>query len=261
MIKKYMGIFLGMMVIGSVSLTGCSAGDGSTVNHITMSTEYDHVDVSGSSTRKVEPDVAKIIFTIRTESITAEESQSQNTQDTNAVIAKLKELGVADNKIKTFNYNMYPRYDYTYDYETGRDGERVFVGYVVTNTLEVSGLEVDKVGNILTECVKVGINDIDGVEYTYSKYDEVYKEVLNEAIEVAREKADSIASANDIKIGKIKKVTEGWQDTSYRYKNSVTSMNAVEMDSMDYGMSNSFDAMPGEIEINANADVTFEIIE
>lgn len=256
--KKFLSILLG---ISMISLVGCSSGTTTNENHIVVSSEYDCINVSGYSTRKVEPDVAKITFTVRTESITPEESQSRNTEDTNAVIAKLKELGVPDNKIKTFNYNMYPRYDYTYDYETGRSGERVFVGYVVTNTLEVSGLDISKVGSILTECVKVGINDIDGVDYTYSKYDEVYNEVLNDAINTARNKAESIASANDIRIGSIKKVTEGWQDTSYRYSNSKSMMNAAEMDGMASGLENGFDAMPGEIEISANVDVTFEIEE
>lgn len=255
--KGISGLILGVLLI---SLSGCSAGSTTNENHFVVSSEYDSINVSGSSVKKVEPDVARITFTVRTEASTPEESQSKNTEDTNAVLAKLKELGIPDNKVKTYNYSMYPRYDYTYDYETGRDGERVLVGYTVTNTLEVSGLEVASVGNILTECVQVGINDIDGIEYTYSKYDEAYNEVLNDAISVARTKAEFIASNNDVNVGSIKKISEGWQDTSYRYTNSLSNTNAAyDSIEMEKGYNNSFDAMPGEIEITANVDVSFEI--
>lgn len=257
MCKKWINGLL--LCICIVSISGCSSGTGGSTtneNHFVINNEYDCINVSGSSVKKVEPDVAKITFTVRTEASTPEESQSKNTEDMNAVLAKLKELGVADNKIKTYNYNMYPRYDYIYDSEANRDGERVLVGYTVTNTLEVSGLAVGSVGNILTECVQVGINDIDGIEYTYSKYDETYNEVLNDAVKVARIKADSIASSNEVTVGSIKKITEGRQDTSYRYTNSVADMGVAKSMMAE---AESFDIMSGEIEIKANVDVTFEI--
>ena len=250
--KKFLGV---LFVASMMSLSGCSTGTPSVnENTFVIQNEYDSINVSGSSVKKVIPDVAKITFSIRSESLTAEESQSKNTQDTNAVLYKLKELGVAETKIKTYNYQMYQRYESSYNEETGREGERILVGYVVTNSLEVSGLEVDKVGDIITECVQAGINDIDGIDYTYSNYDESYNEALEEAIDVAKNKAESIASKSGVKVGEIKKVDEGSQDTSYRYTNSVMMSKAYDSE-----VNNSFDAMPGEIEIRANVTCSFAI--
>lgn len=243
--------------VACLALSGCGSTvvPGNTTNTITVQSEADTINVSGSSTKKVAPDVARITFSVTSEYETAEESQRKNTEDTNAVIATLKEAGVPDNKIKTYNYQMYPRYDYLYDYETGRDGERVLQGYVVTNTLEVSGLEVDAVGDIITACVQAGINDIDGIDYTCSNYDELYNEALADAIEVARVKAQAIAESSGVKVGSVKKVIEGWQDTSYRYTNNAAMVDEAYNDAGAVA----FDAMPGELEIVANVDVNFEI--
>lgn len=253
------GFTLAGVLGGGLAKSSASSGavSGSAAGQtVVVSTGKDSINVQASSVRKVTPDVAKITFSITTELDTAEEAQVKNTEDTNKVIETLKQAGVPDNKIKTYNYNMYPRYDYVYT--EGKSEQRVLMGYTVRNTLEVSGLEIDKVGSLITDCVQAGINDIDGIDYTCSTYDEVYNEVLGDAIEAARAKAEVIAASSGVKLGNVISVDEGWQDTSYRYVNNMA-MKSASYDMAEASMD--FGAMAGELEISANVNVSFGIVE
>lgn len=248
-----------VILLGFVGLllSGCAntVPPGNTTNNVVVSNESTSISVSGSSVRKVEPDVARVRFSIYTEESTPDEGQKKNTEDVNRVIAVIKEFGVAENKIKTENYQIYPNYEYNYD-EYGMEKERVLSGYTVTNSLVVSGLDISRVGELITACVEAGINNVDGIDYTCSNYDEIYNEVLSDAINIAKKKAEVIASSSGVTLGSVKSVAEGWQDTSYRYSNNMA-MNdvAYEMESSGSNMK----VMAGELEIRANVDVNFEI--
>ena len=207
-------------VLGGLAKSSASSGavSGSAAGQtVVVSTGKDSINVQASSVRKVTPDVAKITFSITTELDTAEEAQVKNTEDTNKVIETLKQAGVPDNKIKTYNYNMYPRYDYVYT--EGKSEQRMLMGYTVRNTLEVSGLEIDKVGSLITEV---------------------------------------IAASSGVKLGNVISVDEGWQDTSYRYVNNMA-MKSASYDMAEASMD--FGAMAGELEISANVNVSFGIVE
>ena len=207
------------------------------------------ITVNATSTKTVEPDMAEISFGVITEADNAADAQKKNTEDVDSVVARLKELGVEEKSIQTTDYYMYPRYDYN-------SGSEQIIGYTVTVTLTVKDQTIEEAGEILSECVKAGINNINNVRYSSSKYDEVYQEALKEAVAIAEEKAKVLAEASGSELSDVPTITEGGQNMAYRYDNAAGAY--AEEAAMD--MSKSVTLQAGELQIVAQVTAAWKVI-
>ncbi|MBR3641142.1 MAG: SIMPL domain-containing protein [Oscillibacter sp.] len=210
--------------------------------------ERELVTVSASDSVKLAPDKATVSFGVTTEESTAEKAQVKNSERVNEVIAALVERGVDEKSIRTENYNMYPRYDYSGS--TSR-----IVGYTVYTTLSVQDRDIEGLGELLSACVAAGINRVDSVGFFCSGYDEAYREALKLAVDAAREKAETLAAAAGRTLGGAVTITEGWQDTSGRYPSSSVNY-ALKEEAYDLAAP-AF--QPGESEIKASVTVAYEL--
>ena len=136
---------------------------------------------------------------------------------------------------------------------TAGAGVSAIVGYEMYTSLSVDGISIDAVGAISAAAVAAGATDVNGIQYYASSYDEAYEAALGEAIEAARQKAQSIAEMSDVRLGAIVAVTEGYQDTGYRYANSM------EFDVAEDAAGAAAKTMPGQVDITAQVTVRFAI--
>lgn len=213
---------------------------------VSSSTKSDStVMVSSIGKITVIPDMAELTFGVDTEDTDVEYAQEKNSRETEKVIEKLKDLGIDEKSIKTSGYDIYTQYDYD------DDGKSRVSGYTVSTMLTVSDIKVEDAGHIISQCVKAGINSMNGISYSCSGYDEAYKEALAKAVKGASEKAEVLAEASGKKLGDVVTIVEGYQNTDleYRYldaealKNSYEAADAV--------------VMPGESDIEADITVTY----
>lgn len=207
--------------------------------------DNDTITVTAVSTVQETPDIAKISFGVTTRADTAAAAQKRNTGDVDKVIDKLKALGVDEKSIQTSGYSMYPDYDY--------NNNNAIIGYNVETSLTISDQKISDVGSIITECVNAGINNINDIEYTCSTYDEKYLTALQQAVAAADTKAAALAEACHRQLGLVTSMTEGYQDTSARYKNANTSLDAAAAEE------SAFNVQPGQMEINAQVTVTYQL--
>ena len=172
-----------------LTLSACNNSDG-TIAVVPSAAEPDVSTITVNSSEKVNvvPDIAEVVYSVQTEGTDAAGCQQQNTQDVNKVVELLTSLGVEEGSIQTTGYYMNPRYDWSND-------TRKLIGYEATTTLTVSDLLIDRLGDILTQSVNAGINNIQSISYLSSKYDESYQEALRLSIEAARTKAEAMAAA------------------------------------------------------------------
>ena len=238
-----------IMVAGILALTGCSGGAQAGTTVVNAATEH-VVTVTANSEVKVVPDKAQISVSVSNQADTATECQQDNAQTTNAVIDALQASGVAEKSIQTTNVNMYPRRDYS------SMGTAAIIGYEMTTTLAISDVSIDDIGPLLQTAVAAGATDVGGIQYYSSTYDAAYADALKSAIAAAGEKAQVIASASKVSIGSIVNVTEGYQNTAYRYDSGENYLYAAA----DEAMGEASKAMPGEIGITAQVTVSFSIV-
>lgn len=210
------------------------------------------IQVNSSEKVTVTPDIAEVIYSVRTEAKDAPSCQQKNTENVNKVIELLKSLGIAESSIQTSDYYMYPTY--TYDNNTQK-----ISGYEATTSLTVSDLPIDGLGDILAQSVDAGINNIQSITYQSSDYDKAYAEALKLAVASAKEKADVLAEAGGCHIGGVASIRENSSYSEARYTDNalaskMSSMATTEELMADYS---SADIMPGEVDIEVNITVEY----
>ncbi len=211
------------------------------------------ITVNSSEKVTVIPDIAEVVYAVRTEAKDAAACQQKNTEDVNQVIDLLKSLGIAETSIQTSNYYMQPVYNYS------NNTQRI-TGYEATATLTVSDLPIDGLGNILSESVKAGINNIQSITYQSSKYDEGYANALTLAMESAKNKAGVLAQAGGCTLGGIAGICENSnygeaRYTDYALSSQMRSYGAIKQMAED----ESLNIMPGEVDIEVNITVEYFI--
>lgn len=249
-LRKVAALVLGACLLAGV-LTACGSGARATANE-------GGITVSASSEVKVVPDKARVNVQIITEDKTAEACRNANAEKLDAVLKALSEMGVADTSVQTSYANLSPQYGSvtSSDDDGGKIEDWVITGYEMTTSLTVSDLDIDNVGAAVQACVGAGADGTNGIEYYASDYDATYNDALAKAIETAKTKAEGIAKVTGVGLGRVTNVTEGYQDTSYRYVDSYNVAMAAEEDA---AVSGAAKTMPGQVSITAEVTVTYAI--
>ena len=117
---------------------------------------YQTVSFTGEGKIKAAPDTARTDIGLTTEGKDTITVQNENSSKMNAVIKFLKERGVSEADIKTSNYSLSPKYEYS-------KGKSSLVGYILNQSLTVTVRNLDKIGEILDGAVSSGANRIDSV--------------------------------------------------------------------------------------------------
>ena len=250
------------MVAGTVAITallaaGCGKGAASevvlpSVLDIRQSQEDDTVTVQSRETVTAVPDVAEVSISVYTEDPDAAKCQQKNEESLNKTLEFLKSKGLEENSIQTSGYSMNPRYSWT-----EAEGQ-VLRGYEMTTQVTVSGIPMEKVGDILGGSVAAGANSIDYVKYMCSDYDAVYQEALKKAVRTAKTKAEAMGEAGGFQVLEVTDIQEYGENQTARYANTkaaaVAEAGAGAADYADMSVE------AGELEIEARLTVSFKIV-
>ena len=192
------------------------------------------------------PDIAEIVYSIQTQGSDAQTCQEENSATSDQVVALLKQLGIEENSIRTTGYYLNPVYDWS-------GSIQLLTGYEAVTTLTISDLPMDQVGEVLTQSVDAGVNNIQSISYLSSEYDTAYQEALSLAVAAARTKAEALAQADGCTVGEILSIQETSGYTQARYNDTAltqSTMSAAE---------ESVSIMPGELDIEASVVVEFSM--
>jgi len=164
--------------------------------------QRDTIAISAEGKVTARPDIASISAGVLTEKKTVAEAQKENTAKMNAIIAKIKSLGVADEDIKTTNYSIYPQYDWI-------DNRQVERGFQVSQNVEVKVRDLAKIPDVLTAAGELGANQVGGVTFTIDDPEELRQQARLKGLEAAKTKAQALADAAGVKLGKVVGFSEG----------------------------------------------------
>lgn len=200
------------------------------------------ISVNSREQVKVVPDMAEIVYAVTTQNQDAAACQKENGEKVSQLVETLKGLGVEEKSIQTSDFYMNPRY---------RNG--TITGYESTTEVRVSDIKLEQTGEIMSNSVDSGVNQIRSVSFLSSQYDESYQEALKLAMASAREKAEALAEAGGCTLGPVVSVSEYSANDSMRYDSRVMMAAGTEAAVADMAV------MPGEIEIEANITVEYAI--
>ncbi|HYK08332.1 MAG TPA: SIMPL domain-containing protein [Candidatus Eisenbacteria bacterium] len=171
--------------------------------------------VTGTASISQKPDSATISFGVTKSASTLADAQNQANTSTNKIVADLKKLGIDEKDIKTSNYNSYPVYDsntkLTPRIAQPIGGGTSVNGYTVSENVEVTLKDITKANTVIDAVTKDGAENISGPNLTFSQatQDSLTQKARLEAIKDAKSKAESLASAAGIRLGRITNIQEG----------------------------------------------------
>jgi uncharacterized protein len=160
------------------------------------------LNVSGTGTVNLTPDVAYINIGVHTEKSTAAEAVSANSSQTQQVIEALKTSGVDPKDIRTTNFSIYPNTQY--DPQTG---ERLGTTYMVDNTVYVTVHNLDKLGDLLDATVQAGANSVNSIQFDVADKTAAIKQARDQAVKDARSQAQELATAAGVTLGDVQSIS------------------------------------------------------
>jgi len=200
------GLKLTLLVLFSVFLLVLTVSQGLEIKDKLKSKET--IVFSGQGKAIGIPDVASITLSVITEKMTAKEAMTENAKIANDVVKFVKEAGIDEKDVKTQSFLLSPRYDWV-------EGKRIFKGYQLTSSLEVKIRDLEKISDIIDGAVSRGANQVGDIQFVIDDPEKLKEEARNKAIDSAKERAESVAKATGLKLGKIVSFSEAVAPQEY----------------------------------------------
>lgn len=234
---------LGAASFGALGARGASAQQATPVpTGDTPATVY----VNGQGVVMIAPDTASVIVGVNIIDTTLSSAQEKATVQMTAVIDALKAAGIDEKDIQTVNYsvNILQNYDQSGNPST-------IEGFQVSNQVSVTVRDLAQLGSILDTVVAQGANAIYGISFYVDDPSEATSQARVLAVQDAKKKADELAVAAGMKVGRIISISETYFAQPYP---------------MPYGRAEAADmaaAVPiqaGSTAITVDIQVTYELI-
>ena len=202
------------------------------------------ITVSGTGSVSVKPDMVSIKFIVKSTNWNCPAAAERNAINTTNTINAIKEAGIPESDIST------------YDYSITQDNSHSYAGeYTVRNTIAVIIRNVDLTGKVIDAAVKnnTGANGVTSFEYLVSDKATALREARTLAIKNAQDAASLLAGASGCKINGVIEIREDY--TSAGRGNDMM-FKAVSMDSNGAATT---PIAEGNITITSNVTVKYEL--
>ncbi len=199
------------------------------------------VTVTGEGTVAATPDAATIRIGVSTQGKSAREASDANAKEMTAVMAAIKDAGVAERDVQTASLSLQPRYD-------NKPGGARLIGFQASNQVSVKVHDIGQLPAVLDRAIAAGANEMSGIEFIVTEQSKLLDKARAAAIADARRKAELYAGAAGMKVGRVLAIAEeGASPPSRLYP------------AMRAGVAASVPISPGEQMLRAVVTVSFEL--
>ena len=167
--------------------------------------------VTGTGEMNLSPDIALIRLGVETTSPSVTEARDEAARAMEAVVAAVKNNGLADEDIQTTSFNIWPQYDRQEVMTNGvRSSVRVLSGYTVSNDAVIKVRDLGAVGTIIDDVVNAGGDAarINGIDFSIEDPGAYTTQLREDAVNAALDNAKHFATLTGVTLGKLVYVTE-----------------------------------------------------
>lgn len=164
------------------------------------------IQVSGEGEAALKPDLAVLTLSVMREADSAREAMSAANQAMEAVIAAMKEAGIAARDLQTAGLQINPRYEAKKHADGSQTSE--ITAYQVANTLSVRVRDIAAVGAVLDQAVTLGVNQGGGILFGNEDPASALTQARTAAVKDAIAKAGTLAAAAGVELGQIIEISE-----------------------------------------------------
>ena len=201
------------------------------------------ITVSGTGSVSIKPDMVSVKFIVKSTNWNCPAAAERNSINTANTIAAIKEAGIPEADIST------------YDYSITQDNSHTYAGeYTVRNTIAVLIRNIDLTGKVIDAAVKnnTGANGVTSFEYLVSDKATALREARTLAIKNAQDAASLLAGASGCKVNGVLEIREDY--TSSGRSNDMMFKDVA----MDAGGAET-PIVEGNITITSNVTVKYEL--
>ena len=216
------------------------------------------------------PDLASFNVGVVTTGTTAAEALAQNSRRMDSVISALKGAGIGERDIQTSAVSLQPRYSYPdrdaqilaqrtgQPYVPTNEPPRI-IGYEARNTVQVRVRRLGEMGKIIDTLTRVGANEINGPSFSLDQPKAAEDEARQEAIRIARERAELYARASGMRVARILSISEGAGYYPVQQSIVVTGASYAPPPPPPPAPERDAPVAPGELTVGANVSMQFEL--
>ena len=164
------------------------------------------LSLTGTATTMVKPDKVTVSLGVQTTNNTADTALAANSKIMNKVIDALKATGIKDNETSTSSFSISPNYNYSQP--SSATASRI-TGFTVSNTIQIQSTNINNTSKWIDNAIAAGANTVDRIDFALSdkKLEETKTNLMNQAMQDARTKADILASAAGMKLVGVKSIS------------------------------------------------------
>ena len=186
------------LVLAAAALAGVARPDAASGQE-TPQADTQAITVNGLGSISAVPDQAEFSFGVEKQARTAQAAFADATAAMNKVVAALKAAGIAAADIQTQHVSISPRYS--------DDGQSI-VGYSASSAVSAKLKKLESAGTVIDAAVAAGANQVFGPSLSVADRTQRYQQALRNAVADARAKAQALAAASGLTLGKVVSVAE-----------------------------------------------------
>ncbi|MFZ4573211.1 MAG: SIMPL domain-containing protein [Phycisphaerales bacterium] len=214
------------------------------------------LDSSGTAKVRRAPDFLTIRCGVSVEGKSAAEAQAAAMTTLAAAVKAVKELKLGEEYLQTDRVYLSPTYKNEGQYANSRE----VAGYRASMSLIIRTSELDAAPKVIDAALSSGCNGIESVEFGITEALAAREEAITLAAQAAKRKAQVLAGALGLKLGRIKHTDTSSQQGGWN-ANRFSNIAAQSVGGDDPA-SDSDDAFnPGMVEVWATVNVTYTIEE
>lgn len=230
-------VAIGATLVGCQTKVVTSSGTG-TLNTVTA---------SGEGKQVASPDEAEMSFGVTAQGTDAEKTLAEASKKSDAIVAAIKEAGIAEEDIQTAGVNLNPEYDY----KSGKVPR--IIGYQASVQIRVTVKDITKVGDVINAASGAGATDMNGPSFTLSEDSEARSDAIEKAVADAKVRAETMAAAAGKSVGEVISLAESGVSVPVFYG----AQRSLDADVAAAEAAPEIQA--GTLDVTANVTVVFEL--
>jgi uncharacterized protein YggE len=206
------------------------------------------INVTGNADRSVQPDIAYLEIVVESRKARLEDARRDAGARTLAVLRGLESLAVPKDAIDSGSLLVQPQF--TWD---AKAGESRLQGYIVSRTVRIRLLDLDKLGSILERSVEIGANQVMPPRFALQNETRIRRELIAQATRDATQNARAVAEGLGVTLGIARKVDTVDSDTTVVAAPMMLRTNATAE-----GAAVEESYRPGQVTLRARVSASFD---
>lgn len=242
------GLMAGVLLL-AISITGCNAASQVGDEDSGQASSRETISVSGFGETVGAPDIATIELGVEVEAPEVAQAIESSNEIVEQVTEALIGAGVATNDIQSTRFNVWR--EEGFDRLTGQPTDEVT--YHVDSTVRVIARDIDQISSVIQTGLDAGANNVFGLTFGIDDTAELAAEARLLALDDAKDRAQQLADALGLTLGKPLVVSELAGGTPFSTVSEAAFLRGIG------GGGGGPPLSPGELSVGVQVDVMYEV--